>query len=130
MLVADSSITVEAGLSEAGFEPLAGEQLVGPPLLWSETPSVLHELSWRGAISSDLAELALRRFLDGPVKTRRYAGLARDAWEVATQLGWAKTYDAEFVALARELDCRLLTIDARLQRGATRLVEAIGPTEL
>ena len=126
----DSNIAVEAGLSEAGFEPLADEQLVGPPLLWSETPSVLHELSWRGAIPSDLAELALSRFLKGPVKPRRYAGLARDAWEVATQLGWAKSYDAEFVALACELDCPLLTIDARLQRGAARLVKVVGPTEL
>lgn len=130
LLVVDSSIAVQAGLSDPGFEPLGSEELVGPPLLWSEAPSVLHELSWRGAISSELAELALTRFLAGPVRARRYARFARDAWEVATDLGWAKTYDAEYVALARQLDCPLLTIDGRLQRGAARLVEVIGPTEL
>jgi predicted nucleic acid-binding protein len=130
LLVVDSSIAVEGALSEAGFEPLSGEQLVGPPLLWSETPSVLHELSWRGAISAELAGLALSRFLEAPLRTRRYASLARDAWDVATALGWAKTYDAEYVALARRLDSRLLTIDARLKRAAGRLVEVVGPTEL
>jgi predicted nucleic acid-binding protein len=126
----DSSVAVEAGLSEAGFEPLGGEELVASPLLWSEAPSVLHELRWRRAISPELADLALSRFLDGPVRVRRYARLARDAWEIATELGWAKTYDAEYVALARHLRCALLTLDARLKRGAGRVVEVLGPTEL
>jgi predicted nucleic acid-binding protein len=56
--------------------------------------------------------------------------LCAEAWRVAEELGWAKTYDAEYVALARMLRCRLLTRDERLRRGAARLVEAIGPTEL
>jgi predicted nucleic acid-binding protein len=34
------------------------------------------------------------------------------------------------VALARLLGCRLLTRDERLLRGAARLVEAVGPTDL
>jgi predicted nucleic acid-binding protein len=33
----------------------------------------------------------------------------------------AKTYDAEYVALAGLLRCRLVTIDGRLRRGAGRL---------
>jgi len=126
----DSNIAVEAGLSDAGYEPLGGQELVAPPLLWSEAPSVLHELSWRGAISAELAKVALERLLAGSVKPRRYAHLARDAWDVATRLGWAKTYDAEYVALARKLDCRLVTLDARLQRGAEGVVEIVGPTDV
>jgi predicted nucleic acid-binding protein len=31
--------------------------------------------------------------------------LAIDATSVAAKLGWSKTYDAEYVALARRLDC-------------------------
>ena len=52
------------------------------------------------------------------------------AWEVADALGWAKTYDAEYVALAQHLDCPLLTIDARLARGAGRVVSIVGPADL
>ena len=39
--------------------------------------------------------------------------LGEEAWRVADELGWAKTYDAEYVALARLLDCRLVTLDLR-----------------
>jgi integrase len=37
------------------------------------------------------------------------------------EFGWAKTYGANYVALARLLDCRLVTLDARLRRGTARL---------
>jgi len=45
-------------------------------------------------------------------------------------MGWAKTYDAEYVALARLLSCRLVTLDARLRRGADRLGFVVAPQEL
>ena len=65
-----------------------------------------------------------------PVARRAPRALYVEAWRVASQLGWAKTYDAEYVALARLLRCRLLTRDDRLRRGAGRLVRVIGPLEL
>ena len=46
------------------------------------------------------------------------------------QLGWMKTYDAEYVALARMARCRLFTVDARLRRGAGHVVQIIGPGDL
>ena len=49
---------------------------------------------------------------------------------MADELGWAKTYDAEYVALARLLNCRLVTLDARLRRGAARLSLLVAPHEL
>ena len=52
------------------------------------------------------------------------------AWKIADRLGWAKTYDAEYVALADLLSCRLVTLDARLRRGAQRLGFVVGPDEL
>jgi hypothetical protein len=54
----------------------------------------------------------------------------RRSLQVATALGWAKSYDAEYVALAQALACPLLTVDARLIRGAGHLIETIGPAAL
>jgi predicted nucleic acid-binding protein len=56
--------------------------------------------------------------------------LAGEAWRIADSLGWAKTYDAEYCALASLLDCRLVTVDGRLRRGADRLGFVVGPAEL
>jgi len=53
-----------------------------------------------------------------------------EAWRIADELGWAKTYDAEFVALAALLDCQLVTLDLRLRRGAAGLGFVVTPTEL
>jgi predicted nucleic acid-binding protein len=41
-----------------------------------------------------------------------------------------KTYDAEYVALARLLGCRVLTLDRRLRRSADRLGIVVSPAEL
>jgi predicted nucleic acid-binding protein len=130
VLVIDASAAVQASLSSDGFVVLRAEELVSPVLLWSEGLSVLHELGWRGTISRALADQAFGRFVSAPIVTRRPARLAEEAWRVADELGWAKTYDAEYLALARLLRCRLLTVDARLRRRASSLVEIVGPTEL
>jgi predicted nucleic acid-binding protein len=49
---------------------------------------------------------------------------------IAVELGWGRTYDAEYVALAKILRCRLVTLDMRLRRGADRLGFVITPDEL
>lgn len=136
MLVVDASLAVELSLDRAGEQASAGldngGQLIAPPLLWSEVASVLHEMAFRGDISDALAELALRRFLAGKLSVgeQRPDGLAMRAWEVAEEFGWAKTYDAEYVALAKLNDCRLVTVDGRLRRGADRLGFVVTPAEL
>jgi hypothetical protein len=48
--VVDASVVLQALLGGAGFEVLAGHELVAPPLLWSEVRSVLHEQLWRGSL--------------------------------------------------------------------------------
>src|SRR6185437_9363913 len=84
-----------------------------------------------GEISDELAEQALHRFLDGTlgIVERRPDGLARKAWQLAGHFGWAKTYDAEYLATAELLGCPLVTVDVRLRRGADRLGYVRTPDE-
>jgi len=129
LLVVDASYGVQACLVNHGFDSL-GDNLLVPPVWWSEVESALHELASRRSITAELATASFDRLLTAPVRERRDARLRREAWRVADDLGWAKTYDAEYVALARLMRCRLLTIDLRLRRGARRAVDVVGPAEL
>jgi len=121
---------ITACLSEVGLRALAREELIAPHLMWSEASSVLHELRWRREITGELATIALDRLTAADVSPRRPKGLIEEAWRVADRLGWAKTYDAQYLALARLLRCRLLTTDAKLKAAGSGLVNIIGPAEL
>jgi predicted nucleic acid-binding protein len=98
--------------------------------MWSEASSVLHELRWRSQISDELATIALDRLIGAPVSPRRPKGLVAEAWRIANEFGWAKTYDAEYLALARMLKCRLLTTDSKLKSAGSKIVHVIGPGDL
>ena len=129
MLVVDSSVALWASGVEGGFDDL-GHELVAPPLLWSETRSVLHEMAWRGEVDRDDVEDARKRLERAPIDRRSPSRLGVEAWRIADELGWAKTYDAEYLALGRLLDCRVVTLDARLRRGADRMGLVVAPDEL
>ena len=130
MLVVDAAVVITACLSEIGIKGLGRDELVAPYLMWSEASSVLHELRWRKEISAELATIALDRLTDADVSARRPKGLIDEAWRIADRLGWAKTYDAEYLALARLLKCRLLTTDAKLTAAGSGLVTIIGPSDI
>jgi len=125
-----ASVVVAAAYRAGGFEEFGRERLVAPALLWSEARSVLHELGRRGEMSADDAEAARARVEDAPVERRDDPRLGEEAWRLADEFGWAKTYDAEYVALARLLGARLVTLDARLRRATAPLGFVVGPTEL
>jgi predicted nucleic acid-binding protein len=55
---------------------------------------------------------------------------ALEAWRVADEFGWGKTYDAQCVALASILGCQLVTLDGRLRRGTERLGFFVEPAEI
>jgi len=112
------------------LEPLASLDLVAPALLWSEVTSVLNEMRWRGEVSEELAGSAFDRLLTATITRWADASLYTEARDVARELGWKKTYDAEYVALARLLNTNLLSRDERLRRGAERLITVVGPDEV
>ena len=130
MLVIDASAAIQACLSVDGFDGIGGRDLIAPTLLWSETNSVLHEMKWRGRISADLAVVAIARLKEASIRRRQPSRLSAEAWRIADDFGWAKTYDAEYVALAILESCPLLTIDARLRKTASRTIDVVGPADL
>ncbi len=136
MLVVDAALVIELALDRLGEQAgllFGGDQeLVAPCLLWSEVPSAINEMAFRGEISHALADRAIERFLAGKLRVseRRHSELTITAVGIARELGWAKTYDAEYLALARLLDTRVVTLDLRLRRGAERLGLVVTPSEL
>ncbi len=130
MPVIDASATLYLLSSHEGLDALGGLELVAPALLWSEVTSVLQEMQWRQEITKPLAQAAFDRLLQAPIARRSSAELYRHARVVADRLGWAKTYDAEYVALAHTMGTALVTRDQRLRRGAGGLVDVVGPDEV
>jgi predicted nucleic acid-binding protein len=130
MFVLDASVAFAACASADGFEEFAGQPLAAPPLMWSEARSTIHELAWRGDIDREDAERTVARLETCPVTRKAPAALGRTAWKLADELGLAKTYDAEYLALAQIVGWRVVTLDGRLRRGADRTGLVITPAEM
>lgn len=130
MLVLDASVAIRICDAGGRFDTLPDSQLVAPPLLWSEFTASVHAASWRRERRPDQARRLLEVLSDSPLRRRDHRRLQTEAWRIADELGWAKTYDAEYCALAGLLGCRLLTLDGRLRRGAERLGYVVTPAEI
>ncbi|TAK21184.1 MAG: PIN domain-containing protein [Chloroflexota bacterium] len=144
ILVVDANVVVHECLvaGDRGFGRFEQHELLAPELLVWEVASVLHECAWRlaaghptqgmGALTaSDVGE-AFGRLRRAPVRiVPATEELVVEAWSIATKCGFARLYDAAYVALAQVNGVPLVTLDARLRRSpASRLVEIIGPTEV
>jgi predicted nucleic acid-binding protein len=111
-------------LVSEGIEVRAEHELLAPTLLRSQTLSALHEAAHRGEISAEVALDRLARIQALSIRLLGDAVLRRRAWDLAEQLGWAETYDAEYVALTQLQADALVTLDAELGRR----VDGIVPT--
>jgi predicted nucleic acid-binding protein len=84
--------------------------------------SALHEAVKRGEIPADVARDYLARIGRMPIRLLGDAVLRRRAWELADQLGWASTYNAEYVALTQLQADAFVTTDAALARSVEGIV--------
>jgi len=100
-------------------------ELLAPTLLRSQTLSVLHEAVHRREIPADVALERLERIWAMPIRLLGDAVLRRKALKLADELGWAETYDAEYVALTQLQADALVTLDTEL----ARRVKGIVPTK-
>jgi len=98
-------------------------ELLAPTLLRSQTLSVLHERVQRGEIPADVAREHLARIARMKIRLLGDAVLRRRAWEIADELGWASTYDTEYLALTQLQADAFVTLDAKLARAAKSVVE-------
>ena len=105
-----------------GVDVAAEHELLAPTLLPSQTLSVLHEAVHNGELAADVARERLKSVGAMPIRLLGDAVLRRRAWEIAEQLGWAETYDAEYVALTQLQADAFVTLDAELARQAEGVV--------
>jgi predicted nucleic acid-binding protein len=109
-------------LATEELEVSGRHELLAPTLLRSQTLSVMHDAVHRGELPSDVALDRLERIWRIRIRLLGDAVLRRRAWEVAELMGWADTYDAEYVALTQLQADAFVTLDADLARSVKGVV--------
>ena len=112
-------------LASERIEVPAEHELLAPTLLRSQVLSALHEAVHRGEIGPDVARDQLARIWAMPIRLLGDAVLRRRAWDLAEQLGWAETYDAEYVALTQLQADALVTSNTDLARRVEGIVTTV-----
>jgi predicted nucleic acid-binding protein len=118
--VVDTSAVLH--LASEGIEPPDAHKLLAPTFLRSQTLSALHEAVHRGEVPADVARGRLTRIRRMRIRLLGDAVLQRRAWELADQLGWASTYNAEYVALTQLQGDAFVTLDGELARRVEGIV--------
>ena len=109
-------------LASAEVEIPEEHELLAPTLLRSQTLSALHEAVQRGELPADVARERLARIGKMRIRLLGDSLLRRRAWDIADRLGWASTYDAEYVALTLLQADAFITVDAELARSVEGIV--------
>ena len=105
-------------------------ELLAPTLLRSQVLSLLFQAVQGGELTQPEAENAIGYVRRLRLRLLGDRVLQSVAWDVADQLGWPDTYDAEYVALTRLQADALVTLDERLAQAAKRLVPVASIDEL
>ena len=117
---------VDAGvvllLASEQIQVPAEHELLAPTLVRSQTLSALHEAVTRGEITASIGLERHARISRLPIRLLGDAVLRRRAWELADRLGWASTYEAEYLALTQLQADAFITLDEDLARRVEGIV--------
>ncbi len=105
-------------------------QLLAPTLLRSQLLSLLYRAVRRGEMTKNDADRALDYVRGLRIRLLGDRVLQNVAWKIAGELGWADTFDAEYVALTRLQADAFVTLDAELARTVQALVTTAPVDEL
>jgi predicted nucleic acid-binding protein len=116
-VVIDASALVELLLrrerASAVLQAVGDTQMVAPDVINPEVLWALRRRERDGKLRADRARQAVEDLLDAPLRRFPTLPLLPAAWELRANV---TSYDACYVALARDLHCALVTGDRRLSR--------------
>jgi predicted nucleic acid-binding protein len=119
--VVDAGVVLQLAKEERAIP--AKHKLLAPTLLRSQALSLLREAVHGGKLSTDAARERIKYVNAMQIRLLGDAVLRRRAWDIATELGWTSTYDAEYVALTQLQADAFVTLDKKLARAVKGLVE-------
>lgn len=100
-------------------------QVLAPTLIRSQLLSLLYQAVHRAEMTKKDAERRLNYLRGLRIRLLGDRVLQGRAWQVADQLGWPDTLDAEYVALTQLQADALITLDRQLARAVTGLVSLV-----
>jgi predicted nucleic acid-binding protein len=118
--VVDCEVLLRIAAGE--IEVAAGHQLLAPTLVRSQALAAMYAAARRGQVSAAEGRARVQRINSLKVRFLGDKVLQANAWEIAEQLAWETTYDAEYVALTRLQADALVTANADLARAVAGIV--------
>lgn len=126
--VVDSSAVLHLASTKA--EVSREHKLLAPTLLRSQVLSALYKAVHRGKLQPDAARARLARIRQLKIRLLGDAVLQRRAWQLADELGWESTYEAEYLALTQLQADAFVTLDKKLARSVKGVVTTASIDEL
>jgi predicted nucleic acid-binding protein len=109
-------------LASEAFAVPGEHELLAPTLLRSQALATMHAAVGRGELPAAVALERLEALRKLPIRLLGDGVLRRRAWDLASQLGWAETYEAEYLALTQLQAEAFITLDDDLARRASGVV--------
>ena len=117
-------------LAATGAIVLLGHQLLAPTLLRSQVLNRLYDQVRRGELDRKEAGARLDYLRSLKLRLLGDRVLQRHAWDIAEQLNWPDTFQAEYLALTRLQADAFVTLDPELGRAAQTVVPVAAVADL